>query len=311
MKKEKEILNKNLSPEQYHVLVERGTERPFTGKLLYNKKKGSYRCARCGNVIFDSKTKFDSSCGWPSFYDAKKGSVKFKKDFRDLMIRTEVVCAKCGGHLGHLFKDAPQTPTGNRFCINSIALNFKPEKKKQAKRKPLKVPKPTKARSRAKQKEKTETAFFAAGCFWNVEEAFRTMRGVKETIVGYMGGDEKKYPNPSYWQVSTGKTGYEETTEIIFDPKKISYEKLLKKFWKIHDPTQINRQGPDVGKEYKSMIFYATPKQKLLATASKKEAQKKFKGKIATEIRKAEKFYRAEDYHQKYLMKRGLKTCRF
>ncbi len=114
-----------LSPEQFHVLRERGTEKPFTGKLLQNKKTGVYVCGACGNVIFDSKTKFDSGCGWPSFYDAKKDSVKFKKDFRGMMIRKEVVCAKCGSHLGHVFKDAPQTPTGNRYCINSIALNFK------------------------------------------------------------------------------------------------------------------------------------------------------------------------------------------
>jgi len=126
-KSEKDF-SKKLSPEQFHVLVERGTEKPFSGKLLYNKKKGSYACARCGNVIFDSSTKFDSGCGWPSFYDARKGSVKFKKDFRGLMIRKEVVCSKCGSHLGHLFKDAPQTPTGNRYCINSIALDFKNSK---------------------------------------------------------------------------------------------------------------------------------------------------------------------------------------
>ncbi len=165
-----------------------------------------------------------------------------------------------------------------------------------------------------KEDNREERAFFAAGCFWNVEEAFRTMRGVKETVVGYMSGnpaESKKFPKPSYWQVSTEKTGFEETTEVIFDPKKISYEKLLKRFWKIHDPTQINRQGPDVGTQYWSMIFYTTPKQKKLAAASKKEMQKKFKDKVMTEIRKAGKFYRAEDYHQKYLMKRGLKSCRF
>lgn len=127
MKKEKseKVLNKKLSPEQYHVLVKRGTEKPFSGKLLYNKGKGIYVCARCGNVIFDSSVKFDSGCGWPSFYDAKKDSVKFKKDFRNFIILKEVLCAKCGAHLGHLFKDASQTPTGNRYCINSVALDFK------------------------------------------------------------------------------------------------------------------------------------------------------------------------------------------
>ena len=120
---------KKLSPEQYKVLREKETEKPFSGKLLYNDRKGNYSCAACGNVIFDSKTKFDSGCGWPSFYDAKKGSVKIKMDLSLGMIRKEVLCAKCGSHLGHVFKDAPQTPTGNRFCINSIALDFKDAKK--------------------------------------------------------------------------------------------------------------------------------------------------------------------------------------
>ncbi len=166
---------------------------------------------------------------------------------------------------------------------------------------------------KSKAAEKTETAFFGAGCFWNVEEAFRTLRGVKETVVGYMSADpakSKKYPNPSYEQVCSDKTGFVETTEVIFDPKKISYEKLLKKFWKIHNPTQVNRQGWDFGSQYKSMIFYSSVKQRVLAEKSRREIQKKFKDKIVTEIREAGKFYRAEDYHQKYLMKRGLKTCR-
>jgi peptide-methionine (R)-S-oxide reductase len=116
---------KKLTKEQYKVLREKETEKPFTGKLLYNKKKGKYICAACGNVIFNSSTKFDSNCGWPSFYDARKGSVKIKVDLSHGMIRREVLCAKCGSHLGHIFNDAPQTPTGKRFCINSIALNFK------------------------------------------------------------------------------------------------------------------------------------------------------------------------------------------
>lgn len=121
---EKYFKNK-LTKEQYRVLRESGTEAPGTGKLLHNKKSGKYKCAACGNVLFDSKHKFESGSGWPSFYDlAKQGSVKLEKDKSLGIARTEVVCAQCGSHLGHLFKDAPQTPTGNRYCINSLALNF-------------------------------------------------------------------------------------------------------------------------------------------------------------------------------------------
>ena len=190
------------------------------------------------------------------------------------------------------------------------------EKKKEAKGKTKKPATKRLTRKRATKKDNVpeeEKAFFGAGCFWNVEEAFRRLKGVKETVVGYMSADEsksKKYPNPTYHQVCSDRTGFVETTEVVFNPQKISYEKLLKVFWKIHDPTQMNRQGPDVGSQYKSMIFFANPKQKREAEISKKKEQIEKYEKIVTEIKKAGKFYRAEDYHQKYLMKRGLKTCR-
>lgn len=119
-----------LTPEQFHVLREKGTEAPFTGKLLYNDQQGAYVCAACGNILFDSGTKFEAHCGWPSFYDAKPGAVKLTPDNSHGMSRTEVTCANCGGHLGHVFDDAPGQPTGQRFCINSAALDFTPADKK-------------------------------------------------------------------------------------------------------------------------------------------------------------------------------------
>ena len=152
----------------------------------------------------------------------------------------------------------------------------------------------------------TEKAIFAAGCFWGVEAAFRQIKGVVSTQVGYMGGDMK---NPTYRDVCTNETGHAEAVDVIYDPKKVSYGKLLEVFWQNHDPTQLNRQGPDVGTQYRSVIFYHNKEQKEKALKSVKEEQKKYDKKIMTEIKPAAAFYRAEEYHQQYLEKRGLSTC--
>lgn len=148
-------------------------------------------------------------------------------------------------------------------------------------------------------------ATFGAGCFWHVEEEFRKLKGVLNTAVGYMGGTMK---NPSYEDVCIDKTGHAEVVQIEFNPEKISYNDLLDVFWKIHDPTQLNKQGPDIGTQYRSVIFYHNQEQKKLAIASKEKQSKK--DEIVTEITKAGKFYKAEEYHQRYLEKQGLKSCR-
>jgi len=153
-----------------------------------------------------------------------------------------------------------------------------------------------------------EKATFGAGCFWHVEEAFRHLKGVNSTTVGYTGGTLK---NPTYEEVCTDKTGHAEVVEIIYDPAKISYEELLNVFWDIHDPTTKNRQGPDVGTQYRSVIFYHTLGQRTVAETSKKnlDQSKKYKKKIMTEITKATTFYPAEEYHQQYLVKHGVAAC--
>jgi peptide-methionine (S)-S-oxide reductase len=154
----------------------------------------------------------------------------------------------------------------------------------------------------------TQKAAFGAGCFWGVEAAFRQVNGVVSTSVGYMGGSLE---NPTYDDVCSGETGHAEAVEVIYDPSKVSYEELLNVFWEIHDPTTLNRQGPDIGTQYRSVIFYHTPEQEAAARASKEKRERRgtYKRPIVTEITPTSTFYRAEEYHQQYLEKRGLAHC--
>jgi len=151
-----------------------------------------------------------------------------------------------------------------------------------------------------------EKATFGAGCFWGVEAAFRQVKGVVSTAVGYSGGH---LPNATYKDVCSGRTGHAEVVQVEYEPTQVSYDDLLKVFWENHDPTTLNRQGPDVGAQYRSAIFFHTPEQEAAAKASKEKMQAGYKNKIVTEITKAAEFYRAEDYHQQYLEKRGLAHC--
>src|ERR1700694_4950986 len=160
------------------------------------------------------------------------------------------------------------------------------------------------------EKPMTEIATFGAGCFWGVEAAFQSVPGVSETAVGYSGGET---PNPTYKDVCTDETGHAEVVQVTFDPAKVSYEKLLNVFWTVHDPTQVNRQGPDFGAQYRTAIFFHSPEQEAAAkkSVSPLAASGKFKHPIATEITAAGPFYLAEEYHQKYLQKRGAPSCHF
>lgn len=286
IKKTNEEWKETLTPEQYRILRQSGTERPFTGKYNMFFEKGTYSCAACGASLFNSEEKFDHGCGWPSFSAAiDNGSVEFHADNSLGMKRTEVRCAACGSHLGHVFDDGP-APTGDRFCINSAALKFQASKNKKS--------------------PQSEIATFAAGCFWGIEHNFQQIKGVLSTRVGYTGGDIK---NPTYQLVCTGKTGHAESIEITFDPSVVSYKELLEQFFSLHDPTQINRQGPDIGTQYRSVIFYQSQSQKEAAEAFIKEAEnsKRFRRPIATKIAPTDVFYIAEEYHQDYYEKLNIR----
>ena len=267
---------KRLTPKQFHVLRRQGTERAFTGEYWNTKTPGVYRCAGCGQPLFDSATKFDSGTGWPSFWEpCAQGNVATRPDRSHAMERVEVLCSRCGGHLGHVFPDGP-APTGLRYCINSAALNLEPA--------PAAPP---------------EKATFGSGCFWCTEAVFQRLKGVRAVVSGYSGG---RVENPTYQQVCSGLTGHAEVVQVTYDPAQVSYEELLEVFWATHDPTTPNRQGPDVGTQYRSVIFYHNDQQRKLAEHYRKklDASGAFGAPIVTEIAPLGKFFPAEDYHQDY-----------
>ncbi|HEX2897861.1 MAG TPA: bifunctional methionine sulfoxide reductase B/A protein [candidate division Zixibacteria bacterium] len=265
-------LNK-LTPEEERVIIQKGTERAFTGEYDNFYEAGTYICRQCGSPLYRSEDKFKSGCGWPSFDDEIPGAVSRKLDADGR--RTEILCATCGGHLGHVFEGEQLTDKDVRHCVNSISMKFVPKGQEVA---------------------KTEKAYFAGGCFWGTEHLLKKFPGVISTRVGYMGGHTK---NPTYKQVCDGNTGHAEANEIVFDPSKTTYEDLAKYFFEIHDPTQVNRQGPDIGDQYRSVVFYASDTQKQIA--EKLIGQLEAKGlKVATELAAADTFYEAEQYHQDY-----------
>ncbi len=268
---------RNLTSEEEYVIVHGGTEIPFSGEYLDTYEDGVYTCKRCGSPLFMSETKFPAHCGWPAFDLAIEGAVEVRVDQDGE--RTEILCASCGGHLGHVFTGEGYTETDTRHCVNSISMDFI-------------------------SADRIETIFFAGGCFWGMESAFEQTSGVLEARSGYMGGTTD---NPSYSEVCSGATGHAETVRVIYDTSIVSFNELAMIFFEIHDPTQVNRQGVDTGTQYRSAVFYTTDEQ--LAVLEELVQILRNRGyEVVTELVPAGDFWSAEEYHQNYYDKNGIGT---
>lgn len=274
-------LNK-LTKEEERVIIHKGTEAPGIGKYTDTVEKGTYICRQCDAPLYKSESKFHSGCGWPSFDDEIKGAVTKLPDLDGR--RVEIICAKCKGHLGHVFTGEGFTQKNTRHCVNSISMKFIPANS-----------------TVIDGTKKIEKAIFAGGCFWGVEYFFQKANGVISTQVGYTGGQKE---NPTYKELCAHKTDHLEALEVTYDANVTSYEAMAKLFFEIHDPTQANGQGNDIGSQYISAVFYLDETQKaitekLIGILTEKNY------KIATKLIKATKFWPAEDYHQQYYEKGG------
>lgn len=267
----------SLTPEIQHIVCDHGTEVPFTGAYNQTEQTGSYLCRLCGLALFRSSDKFISSCGWPSFDDEIPNVLKRLADPDGK--RTEVRCARCEAHLGHVFTREGLTAKNKRHCINSLAIDF----------------------VHSHSINDSEEAIVAGGCFWGMEHWMRQLAGVVKTQVGYIGDT---LANPDYELVCSANTRFVEATRIIYDREICDYQTVMKRFFEIHDPTQANGQGFDIGPQYLSAIFYFDPKQ---AQISRELIQQLTQAglNVTTRLEPMQTFWPAEQHHQSYYRKHG------
>jgi peptide methionine sulfoxide reductase msrA/msrB len=310
-------LKKKLTDEQFRVTQKCGTEPPFRNAYWNNHDDGIYVDVVSGEPLFSSLDKFDSGTGWPSFTRPLEPNIVAKEDREYGMVRTEVRSKHADSHLGHVFDDGPRDKGGLRYCINSASLRFVPAARLSAEGYPqyaklFPFVKQEGAPVTTTASPKTETAILAGGCFWGMEEILRQVPGILDIEAGYTGG---WLENPRYEDTHDSKSGHAEAIKVVFDPAKITYRSILEDwFFRMHDPTTLNRQGNDVGTQYRSAIFFLSPEQKATAEQAKEAAQKsgRWKKPVVTEIAAASKWWPAEDYHQDYLVKHpGGYTCHY
>lgn len=271
-----------LNQEEKRVILEKGTETPFSGEYDKFDGEGIYTCRQCNNYLYRSSDKFDSGCGWPSFDDEINGAVLRETDSDG--VRTEITCRRCGGHLGHVFIGENLTSKNTRHCVNSVSMKFigKGEVLNR------------------------EEIYLGGGCFWCIEAVFKMIEGVKDVVSGYAGGKKDK---PNYEEVCSGETDHVEIVKVVFDSTIVSLEKILDIFFDAHDPTTLNKQGNDVGTQYRSVIYCQNQNQLEIVENYIKKKQDEYTKTIVTETNTLSeagqeeakgKFYEAEDYHQEY-----------
>lgn len=260
-----------LSEEEFYVARQKGTERAHSSEMCSLFEPGKYACACCGTLLFDADEKFESGTGWPSFTQpAKDNAVAYHKDASYGMVRIEALCNTCDAHLGHVFPDGPK-PSGLRYCMNAVALK--------------------------KVESNEQKATFGGGCFWCTEAVFSELKGVQKVESGYSDG---QIDNPTYREVCSGLTGHAEVVEVTYNPKEISFDDLLRIHLSTHNPTTLNRQGADVGTQYRSIIFYRNTEEMEIADRILEEMQQAYDDPIVTELKPLVQFYKAEEYHQDY-----------